>query len=332
MPQQPPVNLLQTLQQAGFRGPGLARAWAHAMVESGGNPNAFNGNSGTGDRSWGLFQINTLGNLSGRVKQFGLKSERDLLDPATNARVAFQMSRGGTDFGPWTGSREDGPKFKGWMAKFPGAKQPGAQAGWEQPAAEAFQRGPAGLQQQAAAALIQLGQDVVRGGSPAAAAQALSAISQARIAASHQSNPVTSPGGGVAGQQQAPEGAWGRFVGTPETRQGPSAAHTPEMLKFVGQIGMVANKKLTPWGNESHSLTTVNGNRSAHADGNGADIPAKGAELIRLGRAALVAAGATPAWANKQTGGLFNIGTKQIIFNTNIGGDHTDHVHAGLRG
>ena len=122
-----------------------------------------------------------------------------------------------------------------------------------------------------------------------------------------------------------------KYVGTPEKRSGPSAPHGQEILNFVGQVGAVARTKLTPWGNESHSLTTVNGNRSAHADGNAADIPASGAELIRLGRAALVAAGMSPKEAAKADGGLYNIGGKQVIFNTDIGGNHHDHVHVGLR-
>ena len=127
-------------------------------------------------------------------------------------------------------------------------------------------------------------------------------------------------------------GDYSKFVGTPEHRSGPSKPHSAEILNFVGQVGAQAGTKLTPWGNESHSLTTVNGNRSAHADGNAADIPASGAELIRLGRAALVAAGMDPKEAAKQKGGLWNLGGRQIIFNTHIGGNHTDHLHVGLRG
>ena len=135
-------------------------------------------------------------------------------------------------------------------------------------------------------------------------------------------SPAGTPGGGN----------WSDWVGTVQQRKGPSAPHTAAILQFVGQVGKQAGTVLTPWGNESHSLTTVNGNRSAHADGNAADIPSSGEELIRLGRAALVAAGMPPAQAAKQTGGLFNLGGKQIIFNTHIGGNHTDHLHVGLRG
>jgi hypothetical protein len=94
-------GLVQLLQAAGFSGEGLRIAYGIALRESGGRPEAFNGDSSTGDRSWGLFQINTIGNLKSRVKKFGLRSEQDLLDPLANAKAAYQMSKGGTDFGAW---------------------------------------------------------------------------------------------------------------------------------------------------------------------------------------------------------------------------------------
>jgi len=95
-------QLVEVLKQAGFTGEGLKMAWAIAMRESGGKPSAFNGNAGTGDKSYGLFQINMLGNLGpARLKELGLNSNEDLLDPLTNAKAAYKMSKGGTDFGAW---------------------------------------------------------------------------------------------------------------------------------------------------------------------------------------------------------------------------------------
>jgi len=95
-------NLVGWLQQAGFKGDALRTAWAIAKRESSGRPEAYNGNAGTGDKSYGLFQINMLGNLGpSRRKSYGLKADEDLLDPATNARVAYAMSKGGKDFGAW---------------------------------------------------------------------------------------------------------------------------------------------------------------------------------------------------------------------------------------
>jgi cell wall-associated NlpC family hydrolase len=126
------------------------------------------------------------------VQQFGLKSEHDLLDPLTNAKVAFALSKGGTDFGHWTGSREDSPKFKAMLGKFPGAGKASAQNAVAGAAAQAWQSGPAAIvagpspqdelamRQQAAASLIKLGQDVVAGGDPSAAMKAFVAIGEAR--------------------------------------------------------------------------------------------------------------------------------------------------------
>jgi SLT domain-containing protein len=65
---------------------------AIALRESGGNPAAFNGNAQTGDRSYGLWQINMIGTLSEpRLKAFGIAREDQLLDPATNAHAAFVL-------------------------------------------------------------------------------------------------------------------------------------------------------------------------------------------------------------------------------------------------
>lgn len=95
-------DLIGLLRKAGFRGEGLRNAYGVVMKESSGNPRAFNGNRGTGDQSYGLFQINMLGSLGpARRKQFGISSNEDLFDPLTNAKAAFRMSNGGKDFGAW---------------------------------------------------------------------------------------------------------------------------------------------------------------------------------------------------------------------------------------
>lgn len=125
---------------------------------------------------------------------------------------------------------------------------------------------------------------------------------------------------------------WRKWVDTSDKRTGPSAPHTPEILSFVGQVGRLAGTKLKVWGNESHSLTTVHGTPSAHATGHAADIPATDLELRRIGRAALVAAGMDPKEAAKAKGGIYNLNGYQVIFATDQGGNHWDHVHVGLRG
>lgn len=91
------------LRQAGFTGPQLQMARAIMLAESGGRPTAHNPNAGTGDNSYGLFQINMLGDMGpARRRQFGLSSNEALFDPLTNARVAYQMSQGGTNWSPWS--------------------------------------------------------------------------------------------------------------------------------------------------------------------------------------------------------------------------------------
>lgn len=65
---------------------------AIALRESGGDPNAFNGDAKTGDRSYGLWQINMFQGLAAeRLKLFGLAHAEQLLDPATNAHAAFVL-------------------------------------------------------------------------------------------------------------------------------------------------------------------------------------------------------------------------------------------------
>lgn len=113
-----PEQLRDVLHDVGFRGEGLRKAWATAMKESTGRPLAHNRNSNTGDNSYGLFQINMIGSLGpARLKEFGLKSNKDLFDPHTNAEVAFKMSNGGKNWSAWHGITD---KTREYLAQFPG--------------------------------------------------------------------------------------------------------------------------------------------------------------------------------------------------------------------
>lgn len=95
-------SLINILNSAGFEGEHLQQAWAVVMKESSGNFYAFNNNPRTGDLSYGLFQINMIGKLGpDRLERYGLSSNEDLFNPHTNARVAYLMSRGGSNWGPW---------------------------------------------------------------------------------------------------------------------------------------------------------------------------------------------------------------------------------------
>ena len=95
-------QLIELLDAVGFKGKQLKVAWAVTKKESGGRPVAHNGNTGTGDNSYGLFQINMIGSLGAdRREKFGLETNNQLFDPVTNAQVAFHMTKGGTDWGSW---------------------------------------------------------------------------------------------------------------------------------------------------------------------------------------------------------------------------------------
>lgn len=111
------TELKDVLYEAGFRGKDLVEAWGTAMKESTGRPFAHNKNSNTGDNSYGLFQINMIGSLGpARRDQYKLKTNSDLFDPLTNAKIAYQMSDGGKDWSAWHGLTD---KTKAFMAEFP---------------------------------------------------------------------------------------------------------------------------------------------------------------------------------------------------------------------
>ena len=76
---------------------------AIAMGESSGNANAFNGDASTGDKSYGLWQINMLDAMGPeRRNKWGLSSNEDLFDPMTNARAAKSLFDGRGNFNDWS--------------------------------------------------------------------------------------------------------------------------------------------------------------------------------------------------------------------------------------
>jgi hypothetical protein len=86
--------------QAGWRGNDLYTAIAVALAESGGDDH--NHNPIPPDDSYGLWQINMLGSMGpSRRAQFNLKSNDDLYDPKTNARVAKAI-QGSSGWSAWT--------------------------------------------------------------------------------------------------------------------------------------------------------------------------------------------------------------------------------------
>ena len=98
-------DLKDLLWAVGFEGIALKTAWAVARVESNGRPLALNDNTRTGDKSYGIFQINMLGNLGvDRKAKFELVSNKELFDPVTNAEITYHMTKGGTNWSSWPNS------------------------------------------------------------------------------------------------------------------------------------------------------------------------------------------------------------------------------------
>ena len=111
------------------------------------------------------------------------------------------------------------------------------------------------------------------------------------------------------------------------------ARTNPAVLDFVSSISGLIGQPLTiGTGTRHNQFVKGTSRQSAHWTGNAADIPSSGEALTRLGQAALIAAGMPPAQARKKRGGLFNVGGYQVIFNSNQGGNHFNHLHVGLSG
>jgi hypothetical protein len=123
-------ELVKLLAAVGFEGYALKTAWAVAMRESRGRPIAHNKNANTGDNSYGLFQINMIGNLGVErlaklQDKVGIVKHADLFDPVANAKAAYYMTNGGKDWGSWGlgPNAYDGdsvePAVTRWIADFP---------------------------------------------------------------------------------------------------------------------------------------------------------------------------------------------------------------------
>jgi len=95
----------------------LKQAWAIAKSESNARPMAYNGNRKTGDSSYGIFQINMLGELGiDRKEKFELRSNILLFDPVINAEITYYMTKGGTDWSSW--SSLNGARYKEFLLEF----------------------------------------------------------------------------------------------------------------------------------------------------------------------------------------------------------------------
>jgi len=88
-------QIADVLYAAGFRGEGLAMGVSIVLRESGGSPNARNWNTnGTVDRGWWQWNSGAWPDISAEMAD----------DPARATAKAYQVSKGGTSFGPWYSS------------------------------------------------------------------------------------------------------------------------------------------------------------------------------------------------------------------------------------
>lgn len=111
-------QLVDLLNAVGFKGKSLRSACAIAKAESNGRPYAFNGNSNTGDSSYGIFQINMIEGLGlDRREKFEIDSNAELFNPVKNAQVAHFMTKGGKDWSSWTSV--NGARYQEWYNKYP---------------------------------------------------------------------------------------------------------------------------------------------------------------------------------------------------------------------
>lgn len=89
-----PLQIFEVARKAGFPSVVAVTMTAIALRESAGNPAAFNNTPATGDRSYGLWQIDMMSApvaalINGQVLKG--QPETALLDPATNALAAFRL-------------------------------------------------------------------------------------------------------------------------------------------------------------------------------------------------------------------------------------------------
>lgn len=93
-----PLEIYETMRGAGFLPVVAVTMTAISLRESSGDPTAFNGDAKTGDRSYGLLQINMASPqvsalIKSKIPQVAA-DEKALLDPGINARAGMLLYAG----------------------------------------------------------------------------------------------------------------------------------------------------------------------------------------------------------------------------------------------
>lgn len=110
-----PTDIARILYKRGFRGRDITNMLAIAGRESGWRPRAFNGKPP--DLSYGLFQINMLGNMGKvRAARYGISSYEELFDPRTNIKAA-RLEFGDGNYDPWSIDGNPMARTADWMPK-----------------------------------------------------------------------------------------------------------------------------------------------------------------------------------------------------------------------
>ena len=108
--------LVRILRKAGFKGDNLREAWAIAMRESGGNPKLGPGHSAYNGEDVGLFQFNRP-----TFSSEPWWDERKLLTSNYSARLAYDLSQGGSNWWLWgldgEGNLDPGAYTAVWSAE-----------------------------------------------------------------------------------------------------------------------------------------------------------------------------------------------------------------------
>lgn len=140
---------------------------------------------------------------------------------------------------------------------------------------------------------------------------------------------VADPRGGSVGSLTPQSGGGGGGVSFTAGVTKPNQ----HVIAFVARVAAVYGAPLNiNSGFRPGSRVKDTGAPSQHGTGDAADIgPYYGAQLTAIGQAALIAAGMPEALAYKQTSFVDTVNGVNILFNTNVGGNHFNHVHVGLR-
>ncbi|HEX8067227.1 MAG TPA: hypothetical protein VF520_11970 [Thermoleophilaceae bacterium] len=140
-------------------------------------------------------------------------------------------------------------------------------------------------------------------------------------------------------------GARGNVVvarGANRTANGRVVEIQPEVRDFVGLVSGRLGRDVTIGTGTNHARMTRSGNVSDHWTGWGADLPVRNLrDGDQVAREAARVAGLSEAETNRfvRNGGVVNHVVHgdgadyrvQIIWRTNVGGNHFNHVHVGLR-